>query len=57
MHLITPETEDNNRIREKPPLPPKYGWKVQNISVPTQTEIQDYIGIFGYNPFEAQCEG
>jgi biopolymer transport protein ExbD len=34
-----------------------YGWKVANISVPTQTEIQDYIGIFGYNPFEAQCEG
>ena len=35
----------------------QYGWKVSNISVPTQTEIQDYIGIFGYNPFEAQCEG
>jgi biopolymer transport protein ExbD len=32
------------------------GWKVKNISVPTQTEIQDYIGIFGYNPFEAQCD-
>jgi biopolymer transport protein ExbD len=35
----------------------QFGWKVANISVPTQTEIQDYIGIFGYNPFEAQCEG
>jgi len=36
---------------------PEWGWKVRNISVPTQSEIQDYIDIFGYNPFEAQCEG
>ena len=55
--LITPETEDNSRLSAKPPLPVKYGWKVSTISVPTQSEIQDYIGIFGYNPFEAQCEG
>ena len=34
-----------------------WGWKVKNISVPTQTEIQDYIDIFGFNPFEAQCDG
>jgi biopolymer transport protein ExbD len=53
--LITPETEDARRTADK--LPVVYGWKVSNISVPTQTEIQDYIGIFGYNPFEAQCEG
>jgi biopolymer transport protein ExbD len=32
------------------------GFKVKNISVPTQTEIGEYIEIFGYNPFESQCE-
>jgi len=53
--LVVPEREDNLARDEGRPL--KYGWKVSNISVPTQTEIQDYIGIFGYNPFEAQCEG
>ena len=35
----------------------KRGFKVKNISVPTQTEIREYIDIFGYNPFESQCEG
>ena len=55
--LVTPEKEDQAALAAKPPLPIKFGWKVSNISVPTQTEIQDYIGIFGYNPFEAQCEG
>ena len=53
--LVVPEREDNLAREEGRPV--KYGWKVSNISVPTQTEIQDYIGIFGYNPFEAQCEG
>jgi biopolymer transport protein ExbD len=33
------------------------GFKVRNISVPTKSEIDDYIEIFGYNPFESQCEG
>jgi biopolymer transport protein ExbD len=55
--LILPERTDADLAAEDPPQPPRYGWKVKNISVPTQTEIQDYIGIFGYNPFEAQCEG
>ena len=32
------------------------GFKVRNISVPTQSEIQEYIQIFGYNTFESQCE-
>jgi hypothetical protein len=32
------------------------GFKVRNISVPTQTEVQEYIQIFGYNPFESQCD-
>jgi biopolymer transport protein ExbD len=32
------------------------GFKVKNISVPTQSEIREYIEIFGYNPFESQCE-
>jgi biopolymer transport protein ExbD len=35
----------------------KRGFKVKNISVPTQSEIREYIDIFGYNPFESQCEG
>jgi len=30
---------------------------VKNISVPTQSEIREYIEIFGYNPFESHCEG
>jgi biopolymer transport protein ExbD len=33
------------------------GFEVKNISVPTQSEIREYIEIFGYNPFESQCEG
>jgi biopolymer transport protein ExbD len=33
-----------------------HGYKVKNISVPTQSEVQEYIQIFGYNPFESQCE-
>ncbi len=53
--LVVPEREDNLARDEGRPL--KYGWKVSNISVPTQSEIEDYIGIFGYNPFEAQCQG
>ena len=35
----------------------KRGFKVRNISVPTKSEIDDYIEIFGYNPFESQCAG
>ena len=55
--LIVPEREDKELLSHKPPLPEKWGWKVRNISVPTQSEIEDYIEIFGYNPFEAQCQG
>jgi len=33
------------------------GFKVKNISVPTQTEVAEYIELFGFNPFESQCEG
>jgi biopolymer transport protein ExbD len=33
------------------------GFKVKNISIPTQSEVQDYIRIFGSNPFETQCAG
>ncbi len=32
-----------------------HGFKVKNISVPTQSEVQDYIRLFGLNPFENQC--
>jgi biopolymer transport protein ExbD len=33
----------------------EYGFKVKNISVPTQSEVQEYIQLFGMNPFESQC--
>jgi biopolymer transport protein ExbD len=32
------------------------GFKVKNISVPTQTEVQEYIDLFGVNPFEQTCQ-
>ena len=32
------------------------GFKVKNISVPTQSEVQDYIELFGVNPFEQTCQ-
>jgi biopolymer transport protein ExbD len=32
-----------------------WGFKVKNISVPTQSEVQEYIQLFGTNPFESQC--
>ena len=32
-----------------------HGFKVKNISVPTQSEVQEYIQLFGLNPFESQC--
>ena len=31
-------------------------FKVKNISVPTQTEVQEYIELFGINPFEGACQ-
>ena len=33
-----------------------HGFKVKNISVPTQSEVAEYIQLFGSNPFETQCE-
>jgi biopolymer transport protein ExbD len=33
------------------------GFKVKNISVPTQSEVQEYIELFGFNPFESRCGG
>ncbi|MCP3978178.1 MAG: biopolymer transporter ExbD [bacterium] len=35
----------------------EHGFKVKNISVPTQTEVAEYIELFGVNPFETRCEG
>jgi biopolymer transport protein ExbD len=32
-----------------------HGYKVKNISVPTQSEVAEYIQLFGFNPFESQC--
>ena len=37
--------------------PETHGFKVKNISVPTQSEVQEYITLFGLNPFETQCAG
>ena len=33
-----------------------HGFKVKNISVPTQSEVAEYIELFGSNPFETRCE-
>lgn len=55
--LIRPEVENRKARDKKPPEPEPWDWKVKNISIPTQTEVQEYIEIFGYNPFESQCEG
>lgn len=32
------------------------GFEVKNISVPTQSEVQEYIELFGVNPFEQTCQ-
>ncbi len=32
-----------------------HGYKVKHIAVPTQSEVQDYIQLFGFNPFESRC--
>ncbi|MGD8377698.1 MAG: biopolymer transporter ExbD [Acidobacteriota bacterium] len=29
----------------------KTGWKITTVVIPTQREIQEYIDLFGYNPF------
>jgi hypothetical protein len=34
-----------------------HGFRVKNISVPTQSEVQEYIELFGFNPFETHCGG
>jgi biopolymer transport protein ExbD/biopolymer transport protein TolR len=34
----------------------KRGFKVKNISVPTQSEVLEYIELFGVNPFEQTCQ-
>jgi len=31
------------------------GFEVKNVSVPTQREVQEYIELFGLNPFEQSC--
>ena len=33
----------------------QYSFKVTDIAVPTQRDIDDYIDLFGANPFEAAC--
>ena len=30
--------------------------KVKNVSIPTQSDIQEYVALFGLNPFEARCQ-
>ena len=44
-------------LKDQPRFDEKWGWKVKNISVPTQSEIQDYIGIFGYKSFRGPMRG
>jgi len=34
----------------------EWPFKVSNISIPTQSEVQEYIGLFGANPFETRCQ-
>ncbi len=36
--------------------PAERGFKVQNVSVPTLSEVQEYVALFGVNPFERPCE-
>jgi biopolymer transport protein ExbD len=31
------------------------GFEVQNVTVPTQTEVQEYKALFGMEPFESRC--
>ena len=31
------------------------GFKVQNVSVPTQTEVREYKALFGEEPFDSRC--
>ena len=33
------------------------GFAIRNISVPTQSEVQEYIEVFGFNPLESRCGG
>ncbi len=33
-----------------------YPFTVKNISIPTQSEVQNFIEIFGSNPFETHCQ-
>ena len=32
------------------------GFKVKNISIPTTADVNDYIALFGSNPFETRCQ-
>jgi biopolymer transport protein ExbD len=43
---------DENTGENKNPWP----FEVKNISIPTQSEVQDYIALFGQNPFETHCQ-
>ena len=35
----------------------KTGFEIKTVVIPTQREIQEYIDLFGYNPFESQGGG
>ena len=37
--------------------PSEWPFEVKNISIPTQSEVQNFIEIFGVNPFETHCDG
>jgi biopolymer transport protein ExbD len=40
----------------KPGEPTMWPFEVKNISIPTQSEVQEYTRLFGANPFETHCQ-
>ncbi len=32
-----------------------HGFQVKNLSIPTQSEVKDYVRLFGYDPFATTC--
>ena len=47
-----PETQEAVFIK----VAPDSSVTVKNISIPTQSEVQEYIALFGQNPFETRCQ-
>ncbi len=43
------------KTKGTPAEPSEWPFEVKNIAIPTQSEVQGYIEIFGENPFETIC--